>query len=122
MRLSRLPIGLCLLIASSAALAQSRTAIPTQAAQQNNIRERICTVDGERVRWEAAQMWGLPAIPNQSSGADNHAVHIEQANQPLVPRLRREWLTASSESAMYPLGKPLVETQPAASPAVGPLP
>jgi hypothetical protein len=121
MRLSRLSISLCLLIISSAALAQSRRAIPTQA-QQNDVRERICTADDERIRWEAAQMWGMPAIPNQSSEPDHHAVHIEQVNQPAVPKLRREWLTASSENAMYPLGKPLVETQHAASPAVGPLP
>jgi tRNA G10 N-methylase Trm11 len=70
----------------------------------------------------AAQMWGMPAIPNQSSEADHHAVHIEQVNQPAVPKLRREWLTASSESGIYPLDKALVETQHAASPAVGPLP
>jgi hypothetical protein len=122
MRLRGLWIGLCLLITSSAALAQSRGATPTQAAQPNDIRERVCTGDAERMRWEAAQMWGMPAIPNQSSEADHHAVHIEQVNQPAVPKLRREWLTASSESAMYPLDKPLVETQHAASPAVEPLP
>src|SRR4051794_32969074 len=96
MRLRRLSIGLCLLIASSAAFAQSRRAIPTQAAQQNDIRERIYTADAERMRWEATQMWGMPAIPNQNSEPDHHAVHIEQVNQPAVPKLRREWLTSSA--------------------------
>jgi hypothetical protein len=122
MRLSRLATGLCLLIISSVGLAQSRRAIPAPAAQQNDIRERIRTADAERMRWEAAQMWSLPAIPNQSSEPDPHAVRIEQVNPPAVPKLRREWLTASSESAMYPIGKPLVDTQHAASPAVAPLP
>jgi hypothetical protein len=97
MRLRRLSIGLCLLI-TSAALAQSRRVIPTQAARQNDIRERICTADAERVRWEAAQLWDMPMIPNQNSEPDHHAVHIEQVNQPAVPKLRREWLTAWSWS------------------------
>jgi hypothetical protein len=122
MRLRGLSIGLCLLITSSAALAQTRRAIPSQAAQQNNIRERVCTADAERMRWEAAQMWSMPAIPNQSSEPEHHAIHIEQVNPPAVPKLRREWLTASSESAMYPLDNSLAETQHSASPAVGPLP
>jgi hypothetical protein len=99
MRLRRLSIGLCLLITSSAALAQSRRVISPQAARQNDIRERICIADAERMRWEAAQMWGTPVIPNQNSEPNHHVVRVEQVNQPVVPKLRREWLTPSSESA-----------------------
>jgi hypothetical protein len=116
MRLRRLSIGLCLLITASAALAQSRRVIPTQAARQNDIRERVCTADAERMRWEAAQMWDMPVIPNQNTEHDHHAVHVEQVNQPAVPKLRREWLTPSSESATPEMAGDIVPNRPSPVP------
>ena len=93
MRVRSLCTAFCLLI-TSAALAQSGSSGANLAAQPNPIRERLNNADCERMRWEAAQMWSLPMIPNENSESDNRPVHIEQVNQSLlsVPKLRREWL------------------------------
>jgi|SRR5947209_14914536 len=100
MRLRSLWIALCLLITSAAAVAQSGRSLPTLAAQPNPIRERLSNTDGERMRWEAAQMWSTLVIPNQNSEADHRPVVIEQANQSLLtlPKLRREWLSPAQDS------------------------
>jgi hypothetical protein len=95
MRLRTLWMALFLLTASAAAVAQSGRPIPNVAAQSNSIRERLSNTDGERMRWEAAQTWSTPVIPNQNSEADHRPFLIEQASQSAltVPKLRREWLT-----------------------------
>jgi hypothetical protein len=100
MRLRTLWMASCLLSASAAAVAQSGRFIPNVAAQPNSIRERLSITDGERMRWEAAQTWSTPVIPNQNSEAEHRPVLIEQASQSVltVPKLRREWLTPALDS------------------------
>ena len=97
MRLRTLWMALFLLSASAGAVAQIGRSIPNLAAQPNSVRERLSNTEGERMRWEATQLWSTPMIPNQNSEADHRPVLIEQASQSLltVPKLRREWLTPS---------------------------
>ena len=123
MRVRSLCTAFCLLI-TSAALAQSGSSGANLAAQPNPIRERLNNADCERMRWEAAQMWSLPMIPNENSESDNRPVHIEQVNQSLlsVPKLRREWLRPAldSESPKIASDTGLIAPNPSAMPFARP--
>jgi hypothetical protein len=84
-----------LLLFATAALAQSAT--PVKSAQRS-VRERLLYSSNERIQWEAAQTWNAPAIPNAEIEPEHRPIHLEQpALTP--PRIRREWLRPSPETA-----------------------
>ena len=113
MRVRSLCTAFCLLI-TSAALAQSGSSGANLAAQPSPIRERLSNADCERMRWEAAQTWSLPMVPNQNSESDNRPLHIEQVNQSLltVPKLRREWLRPALDSESPKIAGDIVRSAP----------
>ena len=70
------------------------------AKPHSSVLERVCNSQNERMRWEAAQTWLVPAMPAIDEKAANRTVHIDPQNQPALsaPKLRREWLRGSSEA------------------------
>lgn len=67
--------------------------------QRSSVRERVFNSASERLRWEAAQTWTAPELPERNIEPAPHAIHIDQL--PLtIPKLRREWLHPSQETAL----------------------
>jgi hypothetical protein len=84
-----------LLLFATAALAQSATPVKSP---QRSVRERLLYSSNERIQWEAAQTWNAPVIANAESEPEHRPIHLEQpALAP--PRIRREWLRPSAETA-----------------------
>lgn len=82
-----------LLLFTTAALAQSAT--PAKSTHRS-VREHLLYSANERIQWEAAQTWNAPVVPNAES--EPRPIHVEQPALTL-PRIRREWLRPSEESA-----------------------
>jgi len=61
--------------------------------------ERVLASNRERIQWEAAQTWSIPAIPNRNDAGQQRRIHIEN-DQPTLnpPKFRREWLHASADA------------------------
>ena len=70
--------------------------------QRTSLQECLNTSEHERLQWEAAATWSSPAHPHTNAEANYRPIHIEAANQPPLPlpKLRREWLQPSSETAI----------------------
>ena len=84
-----------LLLFATAALAQSAAPV---TSKQRCVRERLLYSSNERIQWEAAQTWNVPAIPNSETEPEHRPIHFDQpALAP--PRIRREWLRPSAEAA-----------------------
>lgn len=95
---------IALLIFSSmsvTARAQHASLAAARQVRRSVVAERIKNAENDRMRWEAAQTWLAPSVPQPSETNEARLVHIGQNGQPLLrlPRLRREWLTGSSEPA-----------------------
>lgn len=61
------------------------------------VRERVFNSASERLRWEAAQTWTAPQVPEWDVEPAQHSIHMDQP--PLaIPRLRREWLHPAQEA------------------------
>jgi hypothetical protein len=61
--------------------------------------EPVLASNRQRIQWEAAQTWSIPAIPNLHDAGQRRRIHIEN-DQPTLnpPKFRREWLHASSDA------------------------
>ena len=81
----------------SLAFAGTATAQNAQSSAAIAVNERVAAADRDRLQWEAAQMWGAPAIPFREA-VRTHTVQINTAMPLTVPRLRREWLQRSSDA------------------------
>jgi hypothetical protein len=92
---TRVSCTFVLLLFATVALAQS--AAPVKSTHRS-VREHLLYSSNERIQWEAAQTWNAPVIPNAESEPEHRPIHVEQpALTP--PRIRREWLRPSEESA-----------------------
>jgi hypothetical protein len=97
----RLRVGWMMLwlVAAGTAVAQHAPAASQKAQRRSCVREEIFNSASERLRWEAAQTWTSPEIPERNVEPAAHAIHMDQP--PLTaPKLRRDWLRPSQEAAL----------------------
>ena len=94
--LRRVSSAICVLAMTGAAVAQNASAAPVKAVRLS-LCEQLLKSETERMRWEAAQTWNRPVVPNPNTEPPHRAIHIDQL-PPAVPKIRREWLQPSSEA------------------------
>jgi|1185.fasta_scaffold01314_3 hypothetical protein len=73
-----------------------------RGSTRSSVTEQVSITECDRMRWEAQQTWLTPTILGRGDHGNGHAVHIDSGSQPALtlPKLRREWLRASSEAAV----------------------
>ena len=99
-----------LVLSGAVASAQTTPSTPlSDANTRTSVTAGVHNYECDRMRWEAQQTWSAPSVLGREDPGDQHVIHIETGNQPelVLPRLRREWLQASSEAAASTSGSDL---------------
>ena len=93
---TRVSCVLCFLLLAGASVAQNASQAPAKAGR-SAVREQLINSASQRLQWEAAQTWSKPSLPHANIEPEHRPIHIDQP-APAAPKLRREWLQASSEA------------------------